>query len=132
MFRFEKIGKNGIYLKMTGTLPPSEAEKFVKAFEVQTKDLENFSVIVDVVDAVMLDLRSFNIISEFLKKNNERLLKSAFVLAKNPPLDKEVQILLERADSTKRKIMHSLEEAKEWIGFKDITIKKKRKTINTK
>ncbi len=126
MFRFEKIGKNGIYLKLTGTLPPSEAAKFVKEFDVQTKDLETFSVIVDVLDAVLLDLRSFDTILEFLKKNNEKLIKSAFVIAMNPPLDKEVQILLERAKSAKRKVVHSLEEAKEWIGIKEIAIKKKK------
>jgi len=32
--------------------------------------------------------------------------------------------VLEKADSPKRKIVHTLDEAKEWIGIKDIIIKK--------
>ena len=61
---------------------------------------------------------------EFLKKNNDRLVKSAYVVAHNPVLDKEAQILLDRADSPKRRIVENLDDAKEWIGISEIIIEK--------
>ena len=60
----------------------------------------------------------------FLKDNNEKLERSAWIVSKNPLLDKEIQILLNRAESPKRKIVKTLEEAKKWIGIETITIEK--------
>ncbi|MFW9876342.1 MAG: hypothetical protein ACFFG0_24875 [Candidatus Thorarchaeota archaeon] len=98
------------------------AKRFIKEFNKKTKKLNFFSVIVDGMDFILLNLESFGIILEFLKKNNERLHRSAWVISKNPVLDKEIQILLERAESPKRKIVQNLEDAKEWIGVKEIVI----------
>ncbi len=105
-------------------MPPSVAERFISEFNEKTKNLSNFSVIVDGLDFILLNLKSFEIILDFLKKNNDRLVRSAYIVADNPVLDKEAQILFERAESLKRKIVVSLEEAKEWIGIEDIIIKR--------
>ncbi len=122
MYRIEKIGENKFYIKALGLFPPPVAKRFIKEFRKKTKKLNEFSVIVDGVDVIFLNLESFGIILDFLKENNERLGKSSWIISKNPPLDKEIETLLERADSPKRKIVQTLEEAKEWIGVSDITI----------
>ena len=124
MFRIEKIGESHLYIKILGTLPPSVAERFIDEFNKITKDLSNFSVIVDGLDLIILNLKSFKLILDLLKKNNEKLVKSAYIVAGNPVLDREAQILLERADSPKRKIVDNLEDAKNWIGISEIIIKK--------
>ncbi len=124
MFRIEKIGENEFYIKALGTMPPSVAERFISEFNEKTKKLSSFSVIVDGLDFILLNLKSFEIILDFLKKNNDRLVRSAYIVADNPVLDKEAQILFERAESPKRNIVASLEEAKEWIGIEDIIIKR--------
>jgi hypothetical protein len=124
MFRIEKLGENEFYIKALGTMPPSVAERFISQFNEKTKNLSSFSVIVDGLDFILLNLKSFEIILDFLKKNNERLIRSAYVVGDNPVLDKEAQILLERAESPKRKVVTSLDEAKEWIGIEDIMIKR--------
>ncbi|MFX0072922.1 MAG: hypothetical protein ACFFAO_17735 [Candidatus Hermodarchaeota archaeon] len=124
MYKIENIGKNYFYIKVLGTFPPSVAKNFIKDFEERTKKFEIYSVIIDGLDFILLNLKSFEIILDFLKKNNDRLVRSAYIIADNPVLDKEAQILLERAESPKRKITVSLEEAKEWIGIEDIIIER--------
>ena len=125
MFRIEIIGENCLYIKTLGTFPKSVAERFVKEFEEKTKNYGKINAIIDNLDAILLDLRSFNIILDLLKKNNKKLGKSAYVISShNLPLDKEIEILLERAESPNRKIVHSLDEAKEWVGIEDIIIGK--------
>jgi len=124
MFRIEKIGEFHFYLKVLGTFPPSVAERFITEFNESTKGLNNFSFIVDGLDLIMLNLKSFEIILDFLKKNNNRLVRSAYIVAGNPVLDKEAQILLDRADSPKRKIVNNLEEARKWIGLSKIIIQR--------
>jgi len=124
MYKIEKIGKHYLYVKIIGTFPPSVANKFIEDFEEKTKDLNKLSVIVDGLDFILLNLKSFEIVLEFLKRNNERLVKSAYVIAQNPVLDKEAQILLDRADSPKRKIVENLDDAKKWIGISEIIIEK--------
>jgi hypothetical protein len=124
MYKIEKIGKKDLYIKMMGTFPPSVANKFIDEFEEKTKNLKKLSVIVDGLDFIMLNLQSFEIVLNFLKRNNDRLIKSAYVVAQNPVLNKEAQILLDRAESPKRKIVENLDEAKEWIGIKNIIIEK--------
>ena len=124
MYKIEKIGKKQFYIKVLGTFPPSVAKNFIKDFEERTKEFKSYSVIIDGLDFILLNLKSFEIILDFLKKNNDRLVRSAYIVADNPVLDKEAQILLERAESFKRKIVVSLEEAKEWIGIEDIVIKR--------
>jgi len=122
MFRIEKIGESHFYVKVLGTFPPSVVERFITEFNESTKTLKSFSVIVDGLNFILLNLKSFQIILDFLKKNNERLVRSAYIVAGNPVLDKEAQILLDRADSPKRKIVGTLEEAKKWIGLSKIII----------
>ena len=126
MYRIEIIGENCLYIKTLGTFPKSVAKRFVKEFEEKTKDYKKLIAIIDNLDAILLDIRSFNMILELLKKNNEKLGRAAYVIsAHNLPLDKEFQILLERAYSPNRKIVHNLDEAKEWVGIEDIIIQKK-------
>ena len=122
MYRIEKIGENQFYIKALGTFPPVVAKRFIKDFNKNTKKSKLFSVIVDGMDFILLNIESFKIILDFLRGNNERLDRSAWIISKNPPLDKEIQILLERAKSPKRKIVENLDEAKEWIGVKEIII----------
>lgn len=125
MYRIEIIGENCLYIKTLGTFPESVAKRFVKEFEEKTKNYGKLCAIIDNLDAILLDVRSFNTVLELLKKNNEKLGKAAYVIsAHNLPLGKEIQILLERADSPNRKIVHNLDEAKEWVGIKDIIIGK--------
>ncbi|MHA2180184.1 MAG: hypothetical protein ACXAAH_02040 [Promethearchaeota archaeon] len=122
MYRIEKIGENKFYIKVLGLFPPSVAKDFIKDFRKKTKKLEKFSVIVDGSDFIFLNLESFGIILDYLKENNQRLDHSSWIVSKNPPLDIEIETLLKRAESPKRKIVETLEEAKEWIGVSEITI----------
>ena len=125
MYQFEKINDTCFYIKATGTFPPPVAERFIKDFKALTKDInENLSIIVDITDAILLSIDSIEIILELLKKNNERLFRSAFIIDKNPPLKKEIKYLLAQAESPKRKIVSTIEEAKEWIGIDEIVVKK--------
>jgi len=144
MYKIEKIGENTFYIKVLGTMPPSVAKKLVNDFKARTKDLENFSSIVDGLDLIILNLKSFKIVLKFLKKSNKKLvksayiigkspvlkkdnkklIKSAYVIGKSPVLNREAEILLERAKSSKRKIVENLDEAKKWIGIEDIVFQK--------
>ena len=124
MYRIEKIGENCLYIKATGTLPPPEADKFVKEFKGMTKKLEEFCVIVDILDFTLLSFKSFEIILNLLKDDNDKLDKSAFVIAKNPPLESEFGLLLKKAESPNRKIVNSLNDAKEWIGIPKISVQR--------
>jgi anti-anti-sigma regulatory factor len=124
LYQLEKMGSASFYLKAIGKFPPIEAERFVKDFKDKASNLKEFSVIVDITDASHLDSRSLNIILELLKENNEKLVKSAFVISNNPPLSVELSYILEKAGSPKRKIVNNLEEAKDWLGVNKILIKK--------
>jgi len=124
MYRIDKIGENVLYLKVLGALNPPVAERLVKEFEEKTKVLENFSVIVDGLDMLLMELKSFEIILNLLKRNNEKLVKSAYVIGPNPALTAETKIMLERAESPKRKLVASLDEAKEWLGISAISIQR--------
>jgi hypothetical protein len=125
MYQIEKLNETSFYIKATGTFPPPVAEKFVKEFGELTEDvLDKLSVIVDITDAILLNVNSIEIILELLRKNNERLFRSAFIISKNPPLDEEFQYLINSAKSPKRKIVSSLEEAKEWVGIEKLIFKK--------
>ncbi|MFX1454467.1 MAG: hypothetical protein ACFFDB_03750 [Promethearchaeota archaeon] len=122
MYRIEKIGENKFYIKALGLFPPSVAKRFIKEFKKKTKKMEKFSVIVDGLDVIFLNLDSFEIILDFLKDNNKRLDRSSWIISKNPPLDEEIAALLKKADSPKRKIVSNLKDAKEWIGVDEIII----------
>ncbi|MFW9785477.1 MAG: hypothetical protein ACFFFB_24560, partial [Candidatus Heimdallarchaeota archaeon] len=117
-------GENNFYVKALGTFPPSVAKRFIKDFKKKTKSMTSFSVIVDGLDFILLNLESFEIVLDFLKKNNEKLNKSAWIISRNPPLDKEIEFLLKKAESPKRKIVSTLEEAKLWIGVKEIIVER--------
>ncbi|MFX1377135.1 MAG: hypothetical protein ACFFA0_15120 [Promethearchaeota archaeon] len=122
MYRIEKIGEKKYYIKVLGTFPPSVAERFMKEFDKKLKKSKGYSVIIDGLDFILLNVESFEIILDYLRNKNTRLSKSAWIISKNPPLDKEIQILLDRAKSPKRKIVRNLDEAKEWIGIEEIII----------
>lgn len=107
------MGKNCFYLKAIGTFPPVEAKRFVNDFKERTKNLKKFCVLVDISDASILDGNSITTILDLLKENNKRLEKSVFVIINNPPFDVEIKYLLEKAISPKRKIVTTLDEAKE-------------------
>ena len=124
MYRIEKIGEKNFYIKVLGTLPPSVAQRLVNELGEELKNLRDFSVIVDGCDFIFLKLDSFEIILDFLKKNNEALYRSAYIISKNPPLGTEIQYILNKADSPKRKIVSNLEDAKKWIGISDIVIQR--------
>jgi len=125
MYQIEKISDTCFLIKATGTFPPPVAERFVKEFKELTKDVnENLSIIVDITDAILLSLASIEIILELLKSDNERLFRSAFIIEKNPVLNEEFRYLLDHAQSSKRKIVSNLEEAKEWIGINKLVVKK--------
>jgi len=97
MYQIEKISETSFYIKATGTFPPPVAEKFVKEYEELTKDIQDkLSIIVDITDAILLSIDSVEIILELLKKNNERIFRSAFIIAKNPPLSEEFKYLIDR------------------------------------
>lgn len=124
MFRIEKIGESTLYIKALGTFPPSIAEDFIKKFTTITSDMKEFSVIVDLLDAILLHVESFGDVLDLLKENNTKLTKSAYVISKNPLLGKEFEILIKKASSPHRKIVHSLKAAKEWVGIDKIWIKR--------
>lgn len=124
MYQIEKLNETTFYIKATGTLPPPVAERFIKEFRELTKDIRNnLSIIVDITDAILLSINSIEIILKLLKKNNKKLFRSAFIIAKNPPLSEEFKYLLDRAKSPKRKIVSNLDEAKEWIGIEKVAVK---------
>jgi hypothetical protein len=123
MYKIEKIGENIFYIKALGTFPKSVAEQFVNEFKEKIKNLEKFSAIIDGLDFILLAMKSFDTILKLLKELNTKLVKSAYV-SKSPVLVKEFEILLERAESPNRTIVDNLDDAKKWIGIKDIVIKK--------
>ena len=125
MYQIEKISDTCFLIKATGTFPPPVAERFVKEFKEITKNVnENLSIIVDITDAILLSIDSIGIILELFKNDNERLFRSAFIIEKNPALNEEFRYLLDHAQSPKRKIASTLEEAKEWIGIDKIVVEK--------
>lgn len=125
MFQIEKLTENCFYVKAVGTFPLPVAKKFVREFEEVTKDIkENLNVIVDIKDAIFLKLESFDTILNLFKRDNKRLNKSAFLISQNPPLDVEFAHLIKKAESDKRKIVSSLDEAKNWVGITEIIIDK--------
>jgi len=125
MYQIEKLNDTSFYIKATGTFPPPVAERFKKEFEELTKDINNnLSIILDITDAILLSINSIELILMLLKRNNEKLFRSAFIISENPPLSEEFRYIIEKAASPKRKIVSNLEEAKEWIGIQKIVIKK--------
>ncbi|MHA1705990.1 MAG: hypothetical protein ACTSUX_07885 [Promethearchaeota archaeon] len=123
MYKIEKLDDNMLYIKAIGTFPPSVTDDFIENFEKLTMNMDTFSVIVDLLDAILLHVKSFDKILNLLKKNNEKLMKSVFVISNNPLLKKEFILLIEEANTPKRKIVNNFKEAKEWIGIKEIRIK---------
>lgn len=126
MYQIEKINDSAFYIKAIGTFPISVTESFVQDFSEIIKDIDrDLSVIIDITDAIFLKLESIEPLVKLLQRNNKKLYRSAFVISKNPPLAEEFRYILERADSPKRKIVDSLDEAKKWIGIEDIVFQKK-------
>lgn len=89
------------------------------------KDIKDgLRVIVDITDAIFLSINSIEIILNLLKRDNDKLYRSAFVISLNPPLGKEFKYLLEKAENPKRLVVTTLDEAKEWIGISEIIIRR--------
>ena len=125
MYKIEKIDDNSFYIKAIGTFPLPVAERFVIELEDLTQDIhENLNIIIDITEAILLRIESIDIILDLLKRNNEKLNKSAFIISKNPPLGVEFKYLIEHAESPKRKIVSNFEDAKEWIGIEKIDFRK--------
>ena len=125
MYQIKKLNESYFFIKAIGDFPPETAKMFVKEFKNLTSDIKkDLRVIVDISDAILLNIRSIEIILELLKENNDKLYKSAFIISYNPPLDKEFSYLFEKAKSEKRKIVSTFDEAKSWIEIQDIIIKK--------
>ena len=125
MYQIEKLRENKFYIKAIGTFPPPISEKFVNEFEELTKDIKSgLCVIVDITDAILLKLDSIQIILDLLRRNNDKLHRSAFVITQNPPLSEEMRYLIEKASSPKRKIVSNLEDAKKWIEIEKVIIRK--------
>lgn len=125
MYQIEKLSDTCFFIKAIGTFPLPVAQKFVQDFEEKTKSIRsNLCVIVDISEAIFLKLESLNTILDLLKRDNDRLYRTAFIISNNPPLDTEFSFLLDKAKSSKRKIVSNLEEAKSWIGLSRIIIKK--------
>lgn len=125
MYQIEKIDNSHFYIKAVGDFPPPMAKKFLAEFKELTNDIDkDLRVIVDISEAILLNISSIELILNLLKENNQKLYKSAFVISYNPPLGEEFKYLFEKAQNDKRKLVHSLDEAKDWIEIEDIIIKK--------
>ena len=124
MYRIEKLNKSYFYIKAIGDFPPPIAKKFVTEFKELTHLIkEDLRVIVYISDAILVNINSIQLILDLLKENNQKLYKSAFIISFNPPLTEEFKYLFEKAQSEKRKMVHSLDEAKKWIEIEIIDIK---------
>jgi len=124
MYKIEKVAENQFYVKIMGQCPPYEAEKCSERFLEKIKDSQKIYVIIDLLDLVLVKISSLKIFIELLNNTSKKLERSAFVISFNPPLNEEVKYILEKAKSPKRKIVNSLEEAKEWTQIPEINIKK--------
>ena len=122
MYRIENIGNKIFYIKFTGHFTPANAQKYLEEFKEISKDTENFSLLVDLIDASMLGMESIDLILTMLQKESKKLHKSAYVISENPPLEVEFNYLFSKAPSPKRKLVSDLEEAKKWLGLEDIVI----------
>ena len=124
MYQLEKIGENSFLFKAIGSFPPSIAEEAIEDFLKITKHMSEFSAIIDLTDARLINFNSIELIVEFFKNNETKLLKSAVIISENPPLDVEFEYILKQVNSMKRKIVSNLEEAKKWIGIDKIIVQK--------
>ena len=124
MYQLEKIGENMFFFKVIGSFPPSIAEEAIEDFLKITKTLGEFSAIIDLSDARLVKLDSIEIVVEFFKNNESKLVKSAIIISENPPLDSEFVYILDKVKSVKRRIVNNLEEAKKWLGIEDVIIQK--------
>jgi hypothetical protein len=122
MYKIEKIGQNDFYIKVMGLFPPEAAKRFAQKFLKQIEGLESVRVIIDLLDGILVKISSLDILIDLLKTTEEKLEKSAFCVPHNPPLKEELKFVLDNAQSPKRKIVTTLDEAKEWTGIPKIII----------
>lgn len=73
---------------------------------------------------ILLHVNSIEIILNLLQRDNDKLYRSEFIISRNPPLNEEFKYLLEKAESPKRKVVTTLDEAREWIGVSKIIIRR--------
>jgi len=124
MYQLEKIGENSFFFKVIGSFPPSIAEEAIEDFLKITNSMTDFSAIIDLSDARLVNFDSIEIVIEFFKNNEPKLAKSAIIISENPPLDSEFVYILDKVKSVKRRIVNNLEEAKKWLGIDDVFIQK--------
>ena len=124
MYQLEKIGDKSFLFKAIGSFLPSIAEEAIEDFLKITNEMSEFSAIIDLTDARLINFNSIELIVEFFKNNEPKLVKSAVIISENPPLDTEFEFILKKVNSVKRKIVSNLEEAKKWIGIDEIIIRK--------
>ncbi|TFF99669.1 MAG: hypothetical protein EU541_04385 [Promethearchaeota archaeon] len=126
MYKIENLGGNAFYIKIMGRIPLQAAEGFSKKFLKEIEGMNNVRVIIDLLDSNLVKIASLDTIIELMNITEERLGRSAFCVPHNPPLREELKYVLEKAQSPKRKIVYSLEEAKQWTGISEIIIKKEK------
>lgn len=124
LYQLEKIGDMSFLFKAIGSFPPSIAEEAIEDFLKITNDMSEFSAIIDLTDARLINFNSIELVVEFFKSNEPKLTKSAVIISENPPLDVEFDFILKQVNSAKRKIVNNLDDAKKWIGIDEIIIQK--------
>ena len=124
MYQLEKIGETSFLFKAIGSFPPSIAREAIEDFLKITSKMSQFSAIIDLSGVSLIKFDSIELIVEFFKNNEPKLVNSAVVISKNPPLDTEFEYILNKVNSAKRKIVNSLEEARKWLGLNEIRIQK--------
>ena len=124
MYQLEIIGDTSFLFKAIGSFPPSIAEEAIEDFLKITKEMSEFSAIIDLTDARLINFNSIELLVEFFKNNEPKLIKSAVIISENPPLDTEFEYILNQVNSAKRKIVRNLDDAKKWIGIDKIIIQK--------
>jgi len=124
LYQLEKIRNSSFLFKAIGSFPPSIAKEAIEDFLKITKDMSEFSAIIDLTDARLIKFNSIELLVDFFKNNEPKLVKSAVVISENPPLDTEFEYILKQVNSVKRKIVSNLDEAKKWIGIDEIIIQK--------
>ena len=124
MYQLEIIGDTSFLFKAIGSFPPSIAEEAIEDFLKITKEMSEFSAIIDLTDARLINFNSIELLVEFIKNNEPKLIKSAVIISENPPLDTEFEYILNQVNSAKRKIVRNLDDAKKWIGIDKIIIQK--------
>jgi anti-anti-sigma regulatory factor len=123
MYKIEQISENQFYVKLMGDFFPDEAKDVSNDFLQKVKNSKKINVIIDMLDLVLIRLSSLKILIELLNNTKKKLERSAYVISFNPPLSEELKYVLNKSKSPNRKVVHSLDEGKEWTGITEIKIR---------